>query len=454
MSVLFWQYFLNTLQNKLSSVEFSMWIRPLRAQLLNNTLELYAPNQFVLDWIKNKYINNFNELISNYFGSNPPVLKLKIKTDYLIPNELKIQQIQKQKKCLINKINSFSQQWNFFYHSYINKKYNFENFVEGKSNQLARSIAYKIANNNGKNYNPLFLYGKTGLGKTHLLHAVGNTIILNQRNAKVICINSEFFIQNILYALKYNIINELKAYCHSIDFFLIDDFHYFLDIEQFKKKCISTFYSLIKDTQKIILTSNRYLKETLDAKFFFDSKFKLGIEITINPPELNTRVSILIKKAHENNVSLSKDVAYFIAKKIYTNIRELKETFNKIMLSSYYNQRNITLNLVKKIIHNTFNKKNQIITINYIQKVVAKYYKIQIIDLLSYNRSRSIVRSRQIAMTISKKLTNYSLSEIGKAFGGRNHTTVLHACKTIKTLIQEKNQMKHDFLNLIQTISI
>ncbi|CAL4317703.1 Chromosomal replication initiator protein DnaA [Buchnera aphidicola (Eriosoma grossulariae)] len=454
MSLYIWKYFLTILKNKLSPIEFSMWIRPLKAQLINNNIfELYAPNQFVLDWIKKKYLHDFNQLLYSYFGPNHPLLKIKIIQEILNKEKEKSIKIKKKNNFMINQIHINQSQLNLSYCSNINKNYNFDNFVEGKSNHLARSITYQIANNIGKKYNPLFLYSKTGLGKTHLLNAVTNNVILNKKNAKIIYINSKLFIKNIIYALKYKIIDRLKNYYKSVDFFLIDDVQYFSDKEKCKEEFFHTFYTLLQGNQQIILTANCYPKEIKGIEDFLKLKFNFDLVIAINPPELNTRMSILIHKAYEKNILLSKDVAYFIAKKLHSNVRDLEIIINTIIIKSIFNHKKITINFVQKILYNLFNK-TQIVTIDIIQKMVSKYYQIKLTDLLSKKRLRSIVLSRQIAMAITKKLTNYSLSEIGNAFGGRDHTTVLHACRTIEQLIQKNHNINNDFFNLIKTLSI
>lgn len=453
MSFSLWKNCLIKLKNKLPATEFRMWIKPLQAELNSNTLALYAPNRFVLDLVRNKYINNINELLSDFCGSNIPILKFKIGNK---PKKKCLQKKKINKKTFKNIIINNLKQKNkkeMNYKSNINLKHTFNNFIKGKSNQLAFSVSNQVANNLGWIYNPLFLYGGTGLGKTHLLHAVGNNIITQQINAKVVYIHSEGFVQNMVKALQNNSIEEFKNFYRSVDALLIDDIQFFANKERSQEEFFHTFNALIEGNQQIILTSDKYPKKIKGIEERLQSRFGWGLTVEINPPELKTRVAILIKKAEENKIKLSKEVAFFIAKELKSNIRELEGALNRVIANSNFTGSIITINFVQESLRDLLSLKKKIVSIENIQKTVAEYYKIKVTDLLSKRRSRSVTRPRQTAMALAKKLTNYSLPEIGNAFGGRDHTTVLHACRKIKKLQKENHLIKEDFFKLIKTLS-
>ncbi|XAJ85307.1 chromosomal replication initiator protein DnaA [Buchnera aphidicola (Formosaphis micheliae)] len=455
MSLSIWKKCLTYLQNILPPTEFSMWIRPLKAKLDNNVLELSAPNCFILDWVQDKYLKHFNKLLHHFCGKNTPLLIFKIKKDHQEKNIKKLINCNHQYTTInASKWDILSISKTSSYNSHINKKYNFSNFVEGKSNKLARALTCQVADNPGNSYNPLFLYSKTGLGKTHLLHAVGNYMIVNQFNKKIIYIHSERFVQDMVKALKNNNMEKFKQYYRTVNVLLIDDIQFFANKERSQEELFHTFNCLIEGNQQIILTSDRYPKEINGIEDRLKSRFSWGITVSITPPELKTRIDILINKSKENNIKLSNEVAFFIAKRLRSNVRELEGALNRIVASAKFTNKIITIDFVQETLRDLFILQNKLTTIENIQKNVAEYYKIKVSDLLSKSRSRSITRPRQIAMAISKKLTNYSLPEIGDAFGGRDHTTVLHACKKIKQLCQENHNIKEDFLHLIQKLSL
>lgn len=427
-----------------------MWIRSLKAKLNNNILEIYAPNQFVLDWVKDKYLICFKKILKDFYGSNSPIIQFKV---YQIFKEKKFEKKinNKNEKKICYQIPIFKKP---LYCSNINKKHNFENFIEGKSNQLARAAASQVANNPGNSYNPLFLYGQTGLGKTHLLHAIGNGILEYKYNIKIIYMHSERFVQDMVRALKNNAIEKFKLYYRSVDALLIDDIQFFAHKERSQEELFHTFNALLEGNQQIILTSDRYPKEIIGVEDRLKSRFGWGLTVAIDPPELETRVAILIKKADENNIKLPDEVAFFIAKHLRSNVRELEGALNRIIMNANFTHRSITIDLVREALHDILALQEKLITIDNIQKKVAEYYKIKVSDLLSRRRSRSVARPRQMAMAMAKELTNHSLPEIGNAFSGRDHTTVLHACRKIKQLREENYDIKEDFSNLIRTLSV
>ncbi|MBZ2279076.1 chromosomal replication initiator protein DnaA [Buchnera aphidicola] len=454
MSLFLWKQCLDRLQDELPTTEFSMWIRSLKAELNSNVLEIYAPNQFVLDWVKDKYLINFQFILQEFCGSHAPVIIFKV-----YKNSLNTLQKNSQEKNFTNqnsqkiwkKIPGFKKS---SYSSNFHKKYTFENFIEGKSNQLARAAAYQVANNPGNSYNPLFLYGGTGLGKTHLLHAIGNGILAYKYNIKIIYMHSERFVQDMVKALQNNAIEKFKLHYRSVDALLIDDIQFFANKERSQEEFFHTFNALLEGNQQIILTSDRYPKEINGVEDRLKSRFGWGLTIAINPPELETRVAILIKKADENNIILPDEVAFFIAKRLKSNVRELEGALNRIIVNANFAHKSITIEFVREALQDILALQEKLVTIDNIQKKVAEYYKIKVSDLLSRRRSRSVARPRQMAMAMAKELTNHSLPEIGEAFSGRDHTTVLHACRKIEQLREENCDIQEDFLNLIRTLSV
>lgn len=457
MSIAVWQKCLSQLQEELSATEFNLWIRPLQVEKEDDKLYLYAPNRFVQDWVKNKYLAKISLLISRLLNIESPKLYIKVGSPK--------QQIDAVPKAASSEDkDSFpansEPKWkrkksveNIVYRSGINPKYTFDSFVEGKSNQLANAAAKQVAENPGKAYNPLFIYGSTGLGKTHLLHSVGNQILQSKKNAKVIYMHSERFVQDMVKALQNNAIEDFKSYYRSVDALLIDDIQFFANKERTQEEFFHTFNTLLEGNQQIILTSDRYPKEIDGVEDRLKSRFGWGLTIAIEPPELETRVAILMKKADENNIRLPEEAAFFIAKRLRSNVRELEGALNRVIANANFTGKSISIDFVKDALKDLLALQEKLVTIENIQKTVAEYYKIKVADLLSKRRSRSVARPRQIAMALAKELTNKSLPEIGDGFGGRDHTTVLHACRKIAELREESNDIKEDYSNLIRTLS-
>nr|WP_226373285.1 chromosomal replication initiator protein DnaA [Pectobacterium aquaticum] len=464
VSLSLWQQCLARLQDELPATEFSMWIRPLQAELSDNTLALYAPNRFVLDWVRDKYLNNINILLNDFCGTDAPLLRFEVGSKPLVqtvsqPAQLHHTPVSVTRQQPVRTApvrpswDNSPVQAEHTYRSNVNPKHTFDNFVEGKSNQLARAAARQVADNPGGAYNPLFLYGGTGLGKTHLLHAVGNGIIARKPNAKVVYMHSERFVQDMVKALQNNAIEEFKRYYRSVDALLIDDIQFFANKERSQEEFFHTFNALLEGNQQIILTSDRYPKEINGVEDRLKSRFGWGLTVAIEPPELETRVAILMKKADENDIRLPGEVAFFIAKRLRSNVRELEGALNRVIANANFTGRSITIDFVREALRDLLALQEKLVTIDNIQKTVAEYYKIKVADLLSKRRSRSVARPRQMAMALAKELTNHSLPEIGDAFGGRDHTTVLHACRKIEQLREESHDIKEDFSNLIRTLS-
>lgn len=448
-----WQKCLSILQEELPAQQFSMWIRPLQCVVEDNVMTLYAPNRFVLDWVRDKYVNRINELVSMDDSEEPLLLRFDVGSIPQTSNQSSSSPMEKVVASAPVAKPSTEVETNLPKTTNVRVKYTFDNFVEGKSNQLARAAASQVADNPGNAYNPLFIYGGTGLGKTHLLHAVGNGILLNKPNAKIAYMHSERFVQDMVKALQNNAIEKFKQYYRSVDALLIDDIQFFANKERTQEEFFHTFNALLEGNQQIILTSDRYPKEIEGVEDRLKSRFGWGLTIAIEPPELETRVAILKKKAQESQINLADEVAFFIAKRLRSNVRELEGALNRVIANANFTGRAITIDFVKEALRDLLALQDKLVTIDNIQRTVAEYYKIKVADLLSKRRNRSVARPRQIAMALSKELTNHSLPEIGDAFGGRDHTTVLHACRKVKDLREESLDIKEDYSNLTRTLS-
>jgi len=337
--------------------------------------------------------------------------------------------------------------------SYLNRNFTFDTFVEGKSNQMARAAAWQVADNPKNGYNPLFLYGGVGLGKTHLMHAVGNQLLQKNPKAKVIYLHSERFVADMVKALQQNAINDFKRFYRSLDALLIDDIQFFAKKERSQEEFFHTFNALLEGGQQVILTSDRYPKEIDGLEERLKSRFGWGLTVAVEPPELETRVAILIKKAEQAGVELNHDVAFFIAQRLRSNVRELEGALKRVIAQAHFLGRPITVELIRESLKDLLALQERLISIDNIQRTVAELYKLKLGDLLSKRRSRSIARPRQVAMALAKELTNHSLPEIGDAFGGRDHTTVLHACRKIAELRESDTVIRDDYKNLLRTLT-
>ncbi len=444
-----WDKCLARLEQDLSPQQFNTWVRPLQARFSDREIVLLAPNQFVLDWVKDKYFNNIEALINNYSDTDISVL-LDIGSEELFQTPVTA---NSPERPVAPAGNSNRQASTARRNSSLNPNFTFDTYVEGKSNQLGRAASLQVAENPGHSYNPLMIYGGVGLGKTHLMHAVGNMILQHQPNASVVYLHSERFVAEMVKALQHGTINEFKRYYRSVDALLVDDIQFFAGKEQSQEEFFHTFNSLMESHHQIIMTCDRYPKEVDGLEERLKSRFGWGLPVTIEPPGLETRVAILKSKASNSGVELSNEVAFFIAKHIRSNIRELEGALRRVMANAQFTGQAITLGFAKEALRDLLVIQDRQLTIENIQKVVAEYYKLRIADLHSKRRSRSITRPRQIAMALCKELTNHSLPEIGNAFGGRDHTTVLHACRKVKELKEIELSIAEDFSNLIRILS-
>jgi chromosomal replication initiator protein len=442
-----WSRCLRLLESEVPEQQFNTWVRPLQAVEENGVLRLLAPNRFVVDWLTQNLRGRIAELIGSVAdGNTPPQIHLEVGSRAVpVPapvaapaaaNGLK----PRRSEALV-------------IGGRLNPDFTFDNFVEGKSNQLARAAARQVAANPGRAYNPLFIYGGVGLGKTHLMHAVANSIRERNVNARVAYVHSERFVSDMVKALQHNTINEFKTAYRTLDALLIDDIQFFAGKDRSQEEFFHTFNTLLEGQQQVILTCDRYPKEVDGLEERLKSRFGWGLTVAIEPPELETCVAILMSKASTAKVELPQEVAFFIAKRIRSNVRELEGALRRVVANSQFTGRPITLDFAKEALRDLLALQDKLVTVENIQKTVAEYYKIRVGDLLSKRRSRSIARPRQVAMALAKELTSHSLPEIGDAFGGRDHTTVLHACKRIKDLRESEMRMGEDYQNLLRTLA-
>lgn len=441
MDLSLWKRCTEQLEHQLSAQQFNTWIRPLQAVEESDTLRLLAPNQFVLDQIRDQFLEVIRSTVVRSAGDFTPELILEIGT-------------RREPEIPSQKGNGKSTAQNTIVRqSNLNSAFTFTSFVRGKSNQIAHAASLQVADNVGSGYNPLFIYGGTGLGKTHLMHAVGNQICSRDPNARVVYLHSERFVADMIKALQHNTIDEFKRFYRSVNALLIDDIQFFAGKERSQEEFFHTFNTLLENQQQVILTCDRYPKEVDGLEERLKSRFGWGLTVAIEPPELETRVAILMSKAQQMGVELPDEVAFFVAKRIRSNVRELEGALRRVTANAHFTGRAITLDFAKEALRDLLALQEKLITIENIQKTVAEYYKIRVGDLLSTKRNRSIARPRQVAMALAKELTNHSLPEIGDAFGGRDHTTVLHACRKVKELVDSDARISEDYTNLLRTLS-
>ena len=488
MALTIWQECIDCLKAELPSQQFNTWIRPLHVELDSSVLRIFAPNRFILDWVKGKFLSRIAEIVTEsdeasleiqlevFSGdasqrvamappqsatASGPKSKERIRKTLNANDQLKTQTIAAPAIALNSRRPAELERRNvdiviegkLRHRGALNVENTFDNFVEGKSNQLARAAAIQVAENPGYAYNPLFIYGGVGLGKTHLMHAIGNYLVAKKPNAKVVYLHSETFVATMVTALQLNAINEFKRFYRSVDALLIDDIQFFAGKERSQEEFFHTFNALLEGGQQIILTSDRYHKEINGLEERLKSRFGWGLTVAVEPPELETRAAILKSKAALSNIELPNDVAMFIAQRLRSNVRELEGALKRVIAHSNFTGQKIDLDLIKEALRDLFALQDKLVTIDNIQRSVAEYYKIKMSDMLSKRRNRSVARPRQVAMCLSKELTNHSLPEIGDAFGGRDHTTVMHACKQVKKLRGSSIDIQEDYNNLLRSLS-
>ncbi len=443
MTVALWSQCLDRLQDELPQTQFNTWIRPLHAIEKQGELCLLAPNNFVLDKVSESFIDQISTIVEALDGNQQTRLTLEVGSAGLEAPQTRPESTGRPTADTPSEPLK----------SGLNPEFTFDAFVEGKSNQLGRAASLQVAENPGSAYNPLFIYGGTGLGKTHLMHAIGNLMLQRKPDAKIVYLHSERFVADMVKALQHNAINDFKRFYRSVDALLIDDIQFFARKERSQEEFFHTFNALLEGQRQLILTCDRYPKEVSGLEERLKSRFGWGLTVAIEPPELETRVAILKGKAQQNDVDLPDDVAFFIAKRIRSNVRELEGALRRVMANAHFTNQAINLEFTREALKDLLALQDRLVTIENIQKTVAEYYKLRVHDLLSTRRSRSVARPRQIAMSLAKELTNHSLPEIGDAFGGRDHTTVLHANRKIAELRETDMRIREDYVRLLRFLS-
>jgi len=437
-----WQQCLNRLRNELSPDQFNTYVAPLQAVQDGGILRLLAPNPYVVAWIRDHFLERIREIVRDQPGADTTSVCVDVGTRRgpagppVAP--------QPGAPAAIRE---------FVAGARLNPDFTFDNFVEGKSNQLAKAAAFQVAQNPGSAYNPLFLYGGVGLGKTHLMHAIGNAVLARRPNARVAYVHSERFVSDMVRALQNNRIDEFKRAYRSLNALLIDDIQFFAGKDRSQEEFFHTFNALFEERQQIVLSCDRYPKEVDGLEDRLKTRFGWGLTVAIEPPELETSVAILMKKAAAEGVTLPSEVAFLIAKRIRSNVRELEGALRRVVATSRFLDREITMDFAKKALGDLLSLQDRLVTVDNIQKTVAQYYKIRVADLMSKRRNRAVARPRQVAMTLAKELTDRSYPEIGDAFGGRDHTTVLHACKRVRALRESDMRIREDYANLLRTLT-
>ncbi len=442
-----WNRCLERLEAEVPEQLFNVWVRPLQAVEADGVLRLLAPNRFVVEWVRQNLYERIGELLrddSDGLGHAPQVL---------VEVGSRPAAAAAAEPAVAPAVARPVRPGPLVSGGRINPEFTFDTFVEGKSNQLAKAAARQVADNPGRAYNPLFIYGGVGLGKTHLMHAVANAMKARHPEARVAYVHSERFVGDMVRALQHNTIADFKQAYRTLDALLIDDIQFFAGKERSQEEFFHTFNALLEGQQQVILTCDRYPKEVQGLEERLKSRFGWGLTVSIDPPELETCVAILMSKAQGAQVELPEEVAFFIAKRIRSNVRELEGALRRVAANAQFTGRPITLDFAKEALRDLLALQEKLVTVENIQKTVAEYYKIRVADLLSKRRSRSVARPRQVAMALAKELTNHSLPEIGDAFGGRDHTTVLHACKRVKELRESERRLGEDFSNLLRTLT-
>ena len=441
-----WDRCLDRLQDELSSQQFNTWIRPLQACEEQGRLRILAPNRYVKDQVQVDYLMRIHELLEHLGDPVEPLeIRLDIGTiDHTGPTPLRADGSGGAVRASVN--------GNGAGHK-LNEEFTFQTFVEGKSNEMAKAAAMQVAANAGKSYNPLLLYGGVGLGKTHLMQAVGNFIKGSNPQAKVVYLHSQRFVQDMVKALQQGTMDDFMQYYRTVDTLLIDDIQFFAHKLRSQEEFFHVFNALLERDSQMVLTCDRYPREIDGLEERLKSRFVYGLTQEVEPPELETRVAILMKKAEAEEVDLDPAVAFFIGERIRSNVRELEGALRRVIANARFTGSRITIEQVKRALRDLLAIQDRQISIDNIQRLVAEYYNIKISDILSKRRNRTIARPRQMAMFLAKELTNHSLPEIGEAFGGRDHTTVLHACKRIAELKESSADVSEDYRNLGRLLS-
>ncbi len=445
----FWGECKKTLEKDLTVEEYSTWIAPLLLEENNGSNPLsysvLAPNKFISDWVEDNYGSTIKERLSAITSNRELNLQFESCADYKKEGEERVE---------ATPLSKTQPNLNIHKKSNLIPEFTFDSFVEGKSNHIALAASRQIGGGLKNSYNPLFIYGGVGLGKTHLMHAVGNQLLESDPNKKIAYVHSERFVSDMVKSLQLGAISEFKQYYRSLDALLIDDIQFFAKKEQSQEELFHTFNSLLERGSQMILTCDRYPKEIDGLEDRLKSRLGWGLPVVIEPPELETRVAILLTKAASMGHDLDEESAFFIAQKIRSNVRELEGALKRVVANSNFTGRPITVETIKDSLKDLLAIQARQVSVENIQKTTAEYYNIKLSDLMSKRRSRSVARPRQMAMFLSKELTNFSLPEIGDSFGGRDHTTVIHACKKIKELREANLDIEEDYRKLLRVLTI
>jgi chromosomal replication initiator protein len=435
----FWRSCLTHFEQQLPPQQFKTWIKPLKFEAAENELTLTAPNRFVLQWIRDRFLAEIERLAGEKFGNDIAVnLVLEEKAAAAPP------------KALVPASGGTKPGARDI--SRLNPEFNFSTFVTGKANELARAAAIQVAERTGEAYNPLFVYGGVGLGKTHLIHAIGNLLLQRNPESRIRYIHAEQYVSDVVRAYQHKSFDDFKRYYHSLDLLLIDDIQFFSGKSRTQEEFFYAFNALIESRKQVVITCDTYPREIPGIENRLISRFAWGLTVAVEPPELEMRVAILLKKAEAENVVLDETVAFFIATHSQSNIRELEGALKRILAYSRFSGRPISVDLCRDALKDLLALQSRQISIDNIQKTVADYYKIKVSEMYSKKRSRNIARPRQVAMALAKELTHLSLPDIGEAFGGRDHTTVLHACRKIAALKTTSHEITRDFDSLLKVL--
>lgn len=438
----FWQACLSRFEQELTPQQFNNWIKPLRFVSGPDFMRIEAPNRFIVQWVKDKFLSRFEEMGEAHF-SRPIQLSLVVAEN---------KEVKESKPLPVKSVPTPVARSGRSEKSGLNPSFTFANFVTGKANQLARAAALQVAENPGTAYNPLFVYGGVGLGKTHLIQAIGNYVQEQNSNAKISYLHAERYVSDVVRAYQHKAFDDFKRYYHSLDLLLIDDIQFFSGKARTQEEFFYAFNALIESKKQVIITCDTYPKQISGMEDRLISRFGWGLTVAIEPPELEMRVAILLKKAEMEGFHLDDDVAFFIAKQIRSNVRELEGALKKVIAYSRFTGHAIGLDLAKEALKDLLAVQNRQISIENIQKTVADYYKIKVAEMYSKKRSRNVARPRQVAMALAKELTHLSFPEIGDAFGGRDHTTVMYACRKIEELKISESGITRDISVLLQVL--
>ena len=442
----FWRSCLDQFEKELPAQQFKTWIKPLEVEVEGDTLVLVAPNHFVLQWIRDKFLPQIEKMAREQFPSG---VNLKIGTSEKITMQAPVTMavVANTTPAAVATTKPLIKQ-----HSRLNPNFTFDNFVTGKANQLARAAALQIAERPGEAYNPLFIYGGVGLGKTHMIQAIGNLVHERSPQAKIRYLHAEQYVSDVVRAYQHKTFDDFKRYYHSLDLLLIDDIQFFSGKNSTQENFFYAFNALIEAHKQVIITCDTYPKEISGMEDRLISRFGWGLTVAVEPPELEMRVAILIKKGESEGIALDENVAFFIAKHVQSNVRELEGALKRVIAYSRFSGLPISVEVCREALKDLLAVQNRQISIDNIQRTVADYYKIKVSEMYSKKRTRNIARPRQVAMALAKELTQLSLPDIGEAFGGRDHTTVLHACRKIAELKLDNHEITRDFNTLLQVL--